>query len=117
MLTAYALNTFAHVATLKALGADGKAVPLTVGPVGAFLALTDAPTAAAAAPELDVTPTHVGNGRWLVVFEPDALTVARVGLFPEVDGVRIGYLIIASPTGRVAAPVQFELTKPAEVVA
>lgn len=57
----------------------GKSEPVTSGTVTAFLSDSSQANATAADATLEVTPVHVGNGRWLATWQATALTRSLLG--------------------------------------
>jgi hypothetical protein len=113
-LTLYALNDF-FVKTKLFAGnpTTGAVTPLTAGTVTAFLATSNTASATAADPALSMSPTHLGDGVWLIFFDAAVLTTA---LLDPLFGSTPPYLIIQQPGGlRVYAPVTYTTARPALV--
>jgi hypothetical protein len=111
----YPLNDFAVRVTLKDIDTTpgsptfGKSIPLTSGSVTAFLATSNAPTAAAADPSLTMSPTHIANGVWLVSFDAAVLTAA---LLATLFAATLPFLIVQKPSGvRVYYDVVYQASR------
>lgn len=111
----YALNDLAlTVGPLKTVNpATGAKEPLTTGVTTAFLATSNEPTAAAADPTMSVVATHVGGGKWLVLFDASLLTPQ---LLAQHFAATPPYLIIEQ-VGAIRAYVEcsYQPSRPAEV--
>ena len=76
-MTIHALNDFAVKAKLRTMNpTTGVIGPLTSGTVTAFLSTTNTAAATAADAALSMTPTHMGDGVWLIFFDAAVLTTA-----------------------------------------
>jgi hypothetical protein len=107
--TIYPRNTFQYLATLRTVrivSGTARELPLEEGPVSAFLATSDAPTASEAAPALRVDAVYTGlAGKWLVTFPGNILDAPTLaGLFGATPPV----LIIEQPNNiRVVQPCAY----------
>lgn len=113
-ITLYPLNDFSVKVKLREINpTTGVVSPLTTGTVTAFLATSDAPTAGAADPALEMTPTHLGGGVWLIFFDATVLTAALLAThFAATPPV----LVVVQPGGiRTANAISYAAARPALV--
>lgn len=115
-ITISPLNDLVLKAKLKEVVAGSlTATPLTTGEVTAFLATSDAPTAAAADPALAATCEHVAGGAWRIAFDAADLDPELLdGLF---GATNVAYCIIQQPGGfRTVVPLVYAASRPATIV-
>lgn len=97
LATLYPLNDFCVIVRLQKISpTTGERAPLESGTVTAFLATSSAPDAAPAHATLEMTPVHLGNGKWLVFFDAAVLTAA---LLAAQFGSATPYLIVQETYG------------------
>lgn len=110
----YPMNDFGLIVGLKDIDTvTGKAIPLTEGAVRAFIATSTAPDADPAEPTLDIDAVHVGNGKWLVLFDASLLNPT---LLASLFAAATPYLIIEQTNGiRAYAELAYQASRPALV--
>jgi hypothetical protein len=107
------LNDLALEVKLKDISpTTGKLIPLTSGNVTAFFANDSDPETASADTELNISATHVGRGKWLLLWDAATITIARYdALFSNPTPV----IVILLPSGfRVYVSITGVRSKPAE---
>jgi hypothetical protein len=112
------LNDLARTAYLEMVDNDGAVVPRTTGPIAAFIASSNSPTATAVDETLSVTGTHVGSsdegalypeGTWLFEFDGDSLTaeILQPIFAPASGAAPVPYVIVTGPGLRVVEKLKY----------
>lgn len=91
----YPLNDLDVLATLKDVDpVTGRVIPLTTGPVTAFISQSNAPTAVPADGALFVNAVNTGRGKWLISFDAAVLSFT---LLDPLFATTTPYLIVEMP--------------------